>query len=1054
MPKQTLKINFSQGLNTKTDPWQVPFGQFELLVNSIFQKGGLLQKRNGYGKLATLSGSNSFLTTLNDNLVSIGSTVSAYSSTLQSWITKGSLQPCALSVLPLIRNNLNQTQVDSAVANGLVLTVYTENNSGTTQYRYAIADSTTGQNIVQPSAIPVITSGAISGSSRAFVVGNYFVIVSQVTVAGVKHLQYASIPTNNPVNLTTNVSNISAAQSVTSETYVAISSNPGWDAVAINNASNNALLVAYNSTTGAQGVHAALLTSGQIALNQATSLIRAFNNAAYIGAIVSICADLTVSPNIFYISFWNNATTDGYTAAVYVNIGAGLITTQFTPQKIISTVAVVNLASAAQNGSCTVFSEVTNAYSYDSGVPSNYINSVSISNSGSVGSVSVMVRSLGLASKAAIVDGVIYFLGAYKSPYQPTYFLINGSTSTSASPVIVSKLAYQNGGGYLTLGLPNALVSGSNIQAPYLFKDDVEALTQTGNTQATSTGGIYSQTGINLITFTIATQNIDTAEIASNLHISGGYLGQFDGYIPVEHNFFLFPDSVECTWSATGGSIHAQPDSATNTNAYYYQVTYEWTDNAGLPHRSAPSVAVPVTTTSNGTSGSITVNVPYLRLTAKVANKVKIVIYRWSVAQQVYNQVTSITQPTLNDTTADSVAYVDTLADASISGNSLIYTTGGVVPDCNGPACNGIMALFNAGLVMIDAENPNTAWISKTVVPGTPVEMSTRFTIYVSPTQGTIKSLGPVTAVAPMDDKFIFFFSQGASYINGSPPNAIGSTSIGCSLGNYSQPIFITSVVGCTNQQSIVLTPVGLMFQSDKGIWLMGRDLSTSYIGAPVEDFNSSTVTSAAVIPETNFVLFTLNTGEILMYDYYYQQWGTFTGVKALSSCIYQNLHTVLDQYGDILQETPGQYLDNSNPVLMAFKTAWINVAGIQGFERFYWFYILGKYLSPHFIRAGIAYNYNPSLVMDAQVKPVNFSSATPSPFGDQPAPFGSAVDLENWLIHSKYQKCQSFQISIQEVFDPQFNTVAGPGFTLSGLNIVASVKRGSRPIEQKTTAG
>jgi hypothetical protein len=208
------------------------------------------------------------------------------------------------------------------------------------------------------------------------------------------------------------------------------------------------------------------------------------------------------------------------------------------------------------------------------------------------------------------------------------------------------------------------------------------------------------------------------------------------------------------------------------------------------------------------------------------------------------------------------------------------------------------------------------------------------------------------------------------------------------------------------------------------------------------------------VIPKTTYVLFTLDTGEILMYDYFYDQWGTFVGVNAQSSCIYQNLHTVLDNYGNILQETPGSYLDNANPVLMALKTAWLNVAGVQGFERFYWFYLLGQYLSPHLIECGISYNYNPSLVMNAQVNPQNFSSSIASPYGDQPSPFGSPMNLEQWLIHSQYQKCQSFQITLQEVFNPAYGTVAGPGFTLSGLNIVASVKRGSRPIAQNTTTG
>jgi len=64
--------------------------------------------------------------------------------------------------------------------------------------------------------------------------------------------------------------------------------------------------------------------------------------------------------------------------------------------------------------------------------------------------------------------------------------------------------------------------------------------------------------------------------------------------------------------------MNAQPDGSTNKNAYAYQATYEWTDASGNIHRSAPSVPIFVTTTSNGNAGSVTLYIPTLRLTAKL----------------------------------------------------------------------------------------------------------------------------------------------------------------------------------------------------------------------------------------------------------------------------------------------------------------------------------------------------------------------------------------------------------------------------------------------------
>jgi hypothetical protein len=380
----------------------------------------------------------------------------------------------------------------------------------------------------------------------------------------------------------------------------------------------------------------------------------------------------------------------------------------------------------------------------------NFVYKVTVTLAGAVvTSPANVIRGVGLASKAFIVSDTIYFLSVYVSSYQPTYFLINGSSSVQSAPVIAAKLAYGNGGGYLTKGLPSAFTSGSTVHVAYLFKDLIQAANKDTNVPSgTQTAGIYSQTGINLSSFAFGTSGIDTAEIGNNLHVTGGFLSMYDGYLPVEHNFFLWPDTDQTTptnsavWSATGGSVHAQPDGSTNTNAYFVQFTYEWTDNQGNAFRSAPSIPIPITTTGNGTAGSITYNIPTLRLTMKTQNPVKIVAYRWSVGQQIYYQTTSISAPLLNSTTVDSVQFVDTNADATILGNNILYTTGGVVEDVSAPASSAV-ALFDNRLWLIDAEDPNLLWFSKQVIEATPVEMSDLFTKFIPPSSSTSGPTGP-----------------------------------------------------------------------------------------------------------------------------------------------------------------------------------------------------------------------------------------------------------------------------------------------------------------------
>src|SRR6266705_1837094 len=99
LQKQVAPINFSQGLDTKTDPLQIPIGKFLALENSVFRTGPGLTKRNGFGLLSTLPDTTStYATTFANNLIAIGTSLRAYSAGSQTWVNRGSIIPCALSV--------------------------------------------------------------------------------------------------------------------------------------------------------------------------------------------------------------------------------------------------------------------------------------------------------------------------------------------------------------------------------------------------------------------------------------------------------------------------------------------------------------------------------------------------------------------------------------------------------------------------------------------------------------------------------------------------------------------------------------------------------------------------------------------------------------------------------------------------------------------------------------------------------------------------------------------------------------------------------------------
>lgn len=999
LQKQNLNINFAQGLQTKVDPFQISPGQFLSLTNTIFTKAGLLQKRNGFPALQALPDDTyNSITTFNGDLTAIGTSFAALSPN-QEWVNKGHFQSVQLTTLPLINSNLSQSQADSAIAsNGLICTVFTDNPSGGAVYKYVIADSVTGQNIVAPTAIPV-ASGVVTGSPRVFYLGNNFIIVFTNVITAVNHLQYVSV----------NASSLVVSTNVNISSQYTPNARVNFDGVV----ANNSLYFAWNGNDGGGAVRTCFLNSNLIL--SATTVF-----AGSVATFLSMTADLTFGLPEIWIMFYTTGTTTGYAICLDTNLN-----TIVAPTAIFSAIGtVVNITGSAQNGVLNHYEEVQNAYSYDGAVPSNLIFTGSIDDLANVVASALYLRSIGLASKSFIYNDTRYFLAAYQSPFQSTFFLMNQSAQ------VVAKVAYGNGGGYKALGLPNVVLTDSVASIPYLFKNNIEASTSLG---------VYAQTGLKLANFDLGITKVVTAEIGNNLNLSGGFLWAYDGYKAVEQGFFLYPDSVEATTSTTGGSI--------GDGTYNYVATYEWSDNQGNIFRSAPSISI-VRTTSGGGTSTNTINVPTLKLTYKLFNPIKLVVYRSSTAQPVFHQITSTSAPTLNDPFSSSIAITDTFADATIAGNNILYTTGGVVENIAAPA-TATMCLYKSRLIVLDAEDRNLLWYSKQVIESVPVEMSDLFTIYVAPTTSSQNDTGPITALSAMDDKLIIFKKDAIYYITGNGPDNTGANN------DFSDPIFITSTVGCANQQSIVFIPNGLMFQSDKGIWLLGRDLSTSYIGSPVEQYNSSEVLSVLAVPATNQVRFTLDNNLILMYDYFYNQWGSFTGIPSIASTLFEGMHTFINSFGQVFQELPNTYLDGGSPVLISFQTGWFNLSGLQGYQRAYEFFLLGTFASPHKLSLQIAYDYSPSASQALIITPRNYSA----PWGGDATwgtstPWGGSPQLEQWRVFFQQQRCQNFQITLTEYFDGSFGTTPGAGLTLSGINLVFGQKKGFFPPQASQSVG
>lgn len=999
LQKQGVNIPFGQGLDTKTDPNQVQMGKFLVLENSVFNKGNLLQKRNGNMQLTTLPiTANSTLTTFNDNMIVTGKSLYAYQANIKQWNNRGTIQPVNLNTAALARRATSLSSFDVAISDGLVCSTFVDS---TNAYYYQISDLATGVIVVSQTALP-----ATATMARVFVLGRYFIITFGATVSAAAKLRYISIPISMP---TTPASALDISANIASITT-------GYDAFV----ANNNLYIAWNGNDGGGAIRYRYLTSTLVFASEHAL-------AGKVGTLVSVTADTTTATPTVWLTYWNTSSGDAYTSAysaTFVEILA--------PVKVVSALVLDEITSIATSGVNTVYAQVEATLSYSS-VRSDYVAKGTCTIAGVAVLAASLVGSVGLASKPFKYDSVDYMLVAFNGPIQPTYFLINSSGQ------VLLKLAYANGAGYKgTQILPSVYNVDDTFYLAYSVKDLLVSVNKTEG--ATVSASLYGQQGINLASITINARTASTSEIASGLHLTGGFVWQYDGNIPVEHGFHLYPENAGVSTATTGGLLTDQ--------TYSYVFTYEWTDGQGLLHRSAPSIPINQVTAGGGTSTN-TLKVPTLRLTYKnTTNNIRIVGYRWSTAQQNFYQFTSITSPTVNDTTTQFVTITDILADTAIIGNTLLYTTGGVLENIAAPACTD-STLWKSRMFVIDAENQNSLWYSKPVVEGVPVEFTDAQTIYQAPTTGSEGSTGKMKCVNSMDDKLILFKDSACYYMSGNGPDVTGANN------DFNDPIFITATVGCNNPSSIVLTPVGLMFQSGKGIWLLGRDLSTSFIGAPVAQYNDDTVLSSVVVPGTNQVRFTLDSGVTLVYDYYYQQWSTFTGTPAICSTIYQGLHTYLDDLGRIFQENVGSGVDGSRPVLMKYTTAWIKLTDLQGYQRVYFMYMLANYLTPHKLNFQIAYDYNPSPSQSQIITPTNFSPV----YGDDTlygggSPFGGQSNVEQWRLFFNVQQCQAIQVTMTEIYDPSHDLPAGAGLTISGLNFVIGAKSNTPKLPGAQSAG
>lgn len=980
LQKQVMQMSVNGSLDTKTDERNVLPTDWLELENIRFSLSKAFIKRYGYVVFtnnvlnsSTKINSGKALATFNDELLRYDiNNLYSYAKSEFKWVNKGITKYALSSDYSVASNGFKLLNPCHYTLSGLTIYAYEKNGISSTDIEYRVIDNDTGS---------VLFTGNITNGTIPFVAGIYGTFFIFYYNAGAVLFRTVNFGNPSAISPATPVLTVSSAaydvSQIGTRTYIVGPAATGLSAAWVNPDST---------------------VAGPVSIADADTYNRV--SVAAEGANIRFVYGNTAAAPVKTILYTANLTAPVHTALTLE--AAALVTS-------VSSIQSPTIAAQSQ----LYASIASNPYElkrYDVGVAGTLISSVTTFNQAS------------LQSKLQVLDGKVYFALSKNSSYiatgpvyQPfrTYF-IGSEDGQLLNKFTLDAGAFRNGA-----TLPNLNLEGQSLAFAGAEAAQIQSNFSSMNITVPTTVKKFSADFNNL-------NNYFDAQLSNNLHIAGGILKMYDGDAVVEHNFLETPPMpVFVSETGTGAVLP--------NGTYQYIAVYKWADKWGQIHRSTTSLPLTYTVAAGPQKPTISVNT--LTLTQKT--NVIIEVYRTEVNGTIfYLHSYNYADVIKNDPTVESITFTDTMSDAELINNEILYTTGGVLD--NVAANSSKFVVTYKGRLFTLMSDGYTLQYTKARNQNEPAEFASEFQINLDARGGV------GTTLAAMDDNLIIFKKQALFAMNGQGPNNLGEND------DYRPPTLITSDAGCIDANSVVVTPVGLMFKSSKGIYLLDRNLQVSYIGAPVAVYNNLTITSATLLPKNNEIRFTTDSERQLVYDYYERKWGTDTNINAADSVLFDDLYHYIRTDGEVMQETPGLYSDNGSYISCKVTSSWLSLAGLQGFERFYQLMVLGAYKSKHVLKVKFAYDYNPSWTAEATV---NASELSTPAYGDGyygSNVYGNTFPLYQFRIFPNRQKCESFKFSISDYKDD----LNGEAFILSNFSAELGMKSGNYKKEAARSYG
>ena len=544
--------------------------------------------------------------------------------------------------------------------------------------------------------------------------------------------------------------------------------------------------------------------------------------------------------------------------------------------------------------------------------------------------------------------------------------------------------------------------------------------------------GLYTEESIQYVELDFLPK-LQTVQGGRCTYIAGAQVWAYDGASLVEAGFHVAPE-VTAT-EAAGGSL-------TTLGTYSYRVDLCHRNSQNEEIRSHSFI---VQTTLTGANATVTLKI---KTCPTRRSDAYFLIFRNAMVAaaptSTWNLINS-RNPTdasfkVNDQTQDYITYSDTGAvnDATgltrelHPGNSSTYQH-----PFAAPACEIIAAGRDRVWVAGGELEPGQIAPSRLFGPGETPAWNGNLAIQIDRNEAPITAIGFVGEIAAV-------FRERSTYIQeGDGPDNQGN-------GFWPPARLALADTGAVGQESVILSSVGLLFQSPIGFRLLGPSGQLSALGEPVDPLAKDfTVNACISLPRESEIRWYGDTSTIV-YNYLADAWSTWSiGARAALVSGADRTATLVQGNGFFFTETPDTYRDGDTLYEHRLRFPWLHAGSVGDFQRLKRFAGFGTWDpadGTHKIRTEIYYDERDWLeefwewdVPDATQNTDTWGAATwgAGTWGDTASSSFTRDSVWRWRRMPRKQKCSVFSIVISD------NFTDGPGFSLVALGLELARKTG-----------